>query len=101
MNETRYDPAEMVGWYDPRQLLETAQQVAISSIFGRYSDHRLLEALEPESGDWADLSVNESGQPRGELWLHYVADTGDGWSSTYAVAYWLAQPWDRLGSNPQ
>ena len=26
-----------------------------------------------------------------ELWLDYVADLGDGWNSTYAVAYQVSQ----------
>jgi hypothetical protein len=35
----------MVGWYDPHQLAQTAVHVAISTIFGRHSDHRLVEAM--------------------------------------------------------
>ena len=35
----------MVGWYDPRQLAQTGVEVAISTIFGRHSDQRLVEAM--------------------------------------------------------
>ena len=28
----------------------------------------------------------------GEFWMDFVADTGDGWNSTYAVASAVAQP---------
>ena len=86
------DRPKMVGWYDPLQLLRTARQVVISTIFGQYSDHRLMEALWPGTSDWYNLSEDDQKQPRREIWIDYVADTGDGWNSTYAVAYWLAQP---------
>jgi hypothetical protein len=32
------------------------------------------------------------GRSRDEIWIDYVADTGDGWDSTYTVAYYLTQP---------
>ena len=35
----------MVGWYAPGQLARTGVEVAISTIFGRHSDHRLVEAM--------------------------------------------------------
>ena len=31
-------------------------------------------------------------EDNGDFWFDYVADCGDGWDSTYAVAYALAQP---------
>jgi hypothetical protein len=40
---------KMVGWYAPTQLAKTGVEVAISTIFGRHSDHRLVEAM--ASGD--------------------------------------------------
>ena len=30
-------------------------------------------------------------RPRDEIWIDYVCDTGDGWNSTYAVAYTASQ----------
>lgn len=95
------DPAEMVGWYDPGQLAQTAVNVAISTIFGRNADYRATEALsipEPddEAGDVGAREPTSAGvydYSSGEtLWLDYVADTGDGWDSTYTVAYHAAQP---------
>jgi len=76
----------MVGWYDPRVLMHSAYQVAIANIFGRHSDTRLIEALASQPQTEFDYSAT------GEFWLDYVADTGDGWNSTYAVAETLAQP---------
>jgi hypothetical protein len=92
----------MVGWYDPRQLVRTASQVAISTIFGRHSDRRLVEALasgRPEIYDYtyhykddgAELCELDEARPRDEIWIDYVADLGEGWNSTYAVAYYLAE----------
>ena len=33
----------------------------------------------------------DSAQPRESIWIDYVGDVGDGWNSTYAVAYYLAE----------
>ena len=77
----------MVGWYDPRVLLHSAYQVAIANIFGRHSDTRLIEALASQPQAEFDYS-----QHTGDFWLDYVADIGDGWNSTYAIANALAEP---------
>jgi hypothetical protein len=92
----------MVGWYDPRQLARTAVDVAISTIFGRHSDYRVTEALVAPSEDdnvWEDdpdVAVDTHGiydySKKEQVWIDYIADTGDGWDSTYAVAYYAGQP---------
>jgi hypothetical protein len=96
---------KMVGWYDPRQLIRTGIDVAISTIFGRNSDFRLLEALASrEIEDYYDHSVEcdviglddtpqvvETDRQLSEVWLDYIADVGDGWDSTYCAAYNIAQ----------
>lgn len=84
-------PARMVGWYRPVQLARTGISVLTSTIFGRNADRRLLEALEAGPLDYFDYSVDDANLPRRELWLDYVADTGDGFDSTYAVASTLAR----------
>jgi hypothetical protein len=94
----------MVGWYDPHQLAQTAVQVAISTLFGRHSDHRLVEALaagemtEPfydytyhYHDDGQDRCERDDTRPRDSIWIDYVGDVGDGWNPTYAIAYYLAQ----------
>jgi hypothetical protein len=75
----------MVGWYDPMQLIHTGGDVAASTLFGRRADYRLLEALAAH-----DPPATVQCPPNGELWIDYVADVGDGWNSTYAVASTLA-----------
>jgi hypothetical protein len=91
----------MVGWYDPRQLARTAVKVATSTIFGRNADYRITEALvAPSQKD--DVFGDEAGDPPDDdgiydysranaMWLDYIADTGDGWDSTYSVAYHASQ----------
>ncbi|HXI61812.1 MAG TPA: metallophosphoesterase [Pyrinomonadaceae bacterium] len=93
------DCADMVGWYDPGQLAQTAVGVAISTIFGRNADYRVTESLAAISNDadgdkepepLVDGFFDYSGHD--DLWIDYVADTGDGWNSTYSVAYHISQP---------
>lgn len=98
------DPAPMVGWYDPGQLMQTAMRVMTSTMFGRNSDYRLMEALSPGSdqhydytgafqlGRNAHAERDKNEELRKEIWLDYVGDVGDGWDSTYALAYLFAQP---------
>ena len=77
----------MVGWYDPRVLAHSAYQVAIANIFGRHSDTRLIEALASQPQGEFNYSA-----PQGDFWFDYVADIGDGWNSTFAIADAIARP---------
>ena len=92
--------ARMVEWYNPMQLLRTAKKTVFSTIIGENADPRLVNA--PSSyGKFFDYSVllkrttvgefEETTDLRNEIWIDYVADVGDGWNPTYAVAYSLAQ----------
>jgi len=85
----------MVGWYDPPQLLRTAGQVVTSTIFGRHADYRLIEALYDDPDDLPDDDpthfIIDYSQHK-DFWLDYVADLGEGWNSTYAVAYHSSRP---------
>ncbi len=104
---------KMVGWYSPSQLLRTSTEVLISSILGRHADRRSIEAsnrppkyfdfsraphfTDPYSHtkheDHYNLAVKAFplAPDTKTLWIDYVSDLGDGWNSTYAVAYQLAQ----------
>jgi Calcineurin-like phosphoesterase len=93
----------MVGWYQPSQLIRTGIAVAISTIFGRHSDHRLVEAISTNGLEFYDYTCHydeddqgrcepDPSRPRQELWIDYVGDVGDGWHSTYAMASSLARP---------
>jgi Calcineurin-like phosphoesterase len=76
----------MVEWYDPKQLARTGASIFTSTIFGRNADQRLLEAHQAEAVEYFDYSVDDANVERRELWIDYVADAGDGFDSTYAVA---------------
>jgi hypothetical protein len=86
----------MVCWFDPGQLAATARQVVVSTLFGENADRRLLEALSSGPYQPVDFSTVTAGDgaavPREEITIDYLADTGDGWNSTYAVAYWITRP---------
>jgi hypothetical protein len=82
----------MVGWFDPKQLAVTAVDVAISTIFGRHADKRLIEAMTLGDDAPQPFVYPKRGQEGAEdFWLDYAADVGDGWNSTYAVAHYLAR----------
>lgn len=101
---------KMVSWYDPRQLLDTARKTFISKTIGENADPRLVAAstttkkifdyshelercgdyFAPHEKCGEDFRAVPN-RPREEIWIDYVADVGDGFNSTYAVAYYLAQ----------
>ena len=80
--------AKMVGWFDPPVLAQTAVHMATANVFGRHSDSRLVEALASQPQACFDYPAADSDG----LWLDYVADIGDGWNATYAIAEALARP---------
>jgi len=80
-----FEPKPMVRWFDPVILLDAALRVVLSSVFGAYADKRELQAaIEPPPHEYG------SGDD-GALWLDFVADLGDGFDSTYAVASLLGR----------
>ncbi|HEX4947222.1 MAG TPA: hypothetical protein VFZ34_11185 [Blastocatellia bacterium] len=95
--------AKMVGWYDPRQLMKTANEVLISTILGKHADRRLVQVVNPEKTQTYDYtkvfkvtSQQETAAAgemveREEIWVDYVSDLGDGFNPTYAIAFLLAQ----------
>lgn len=80
--------ADMVRWLHPAQLVRTGLDALVAAMFGARADHRLIEAVVRPQVPFFDYS--EEGDE--DFWLDYVADTGDGWNSTYAVARLLALP---------
>jgi hypothetical protein len=83
----------MVGWFDPGQLIQTAVRVAISTVFGQFADRReALASANPISDEALDPSFDFSQQAsESGFWFDYVADTGDGWNPTFAIARLLAE----------
>ncbi|WP_437290477.1 metallophosphoesterase [Sorangium sp. So ce406] len=85
----------MTCWYSPFQLARSALDMTVSRLMGARGDFRLLEAIAGPQPPF-DFAVR-SGAARDELWLDYVADTGDGFNPTYAIASVLARPALSLG----
>jgi hypothetical protein len=86
------DPQELgfvrrkeVPWLSPGLMLRTGIRTTLATIFGAYLDKRELQAALP------CRAYQQLGED-GELWLDYVADTGDGFDATYSIAYLLGQP---------
>jgi hypothetical protein len=91
---------QMVNWYDPRQLIDTARKTFISTTIGENADPRLVAAASTtrrifdytyELKKTPDDFAPDETKAREEIWIDYTADVGDGFNSTYAVAYNLAQ----------
>lgn len=86
----------MVHWFSPSVLLKVVQKVLASTLFGQYADRRLIHAALDVADDQTmrarsggDLGI--VGDREGAVWVDYVADLGDGFDSTYAIAYLLGQ----------
>lgn len=98
----------MTPWYDPMQLLDTALQVLVSGLFIHHADRRafytewdqdkvkplpIIQAGSNEAGSHAVIPAFDNK----EFWFDFVADTGDGGNSTYAVATQLLADEIRMG----
>lgn len=89
-----WDPAPMVGWYDPRQLLRTAIRIAQTSLFATNADVRLMQPLLERLAAPDELGpviYRPAPDLHGDAVIDYISDTGDGFGPTYAVAYWATQ----------
>ena len=97
------DLPKMVHWYRLRLLARVWVRTIISDVFGQYADQRLLQAATDKVDkdtllaryDFSDLSIGDPAQrlqtdSTGGVWVDYIADTGDGFESTYAMSYLLA-----------
>lgn len=98
---------EMVHWFNPTVLLQTAKRVIDSTQFGKYADRRLIHAaLDRPINRWTLLKECFGGKKgvcrrrkKPEVWVDYVADLGDGFNSTYAVAYLIGQQELKIGND--
>jgi hypothetical protein len=82
----------MVRWLSPQGLLATGTDVVLASLFGRFADKREFEGS-IKMGKRPPPSFDEGTKYDTEdFWIDYVADTGDGWRSTYGVAWALCRP---------
>ena len=94
---------KMVRWYDPRLLARVGIRTMVSNVFGQYADQRLIQAATDQGDskalkaryDYRDPTQTDPLQrvaldADGAFWIDYIADTGDGFESTYTMAYLMA-----------
>ncbi|MEH2609623.1 metallophosphoesterase [Bradyrhizobium sp. AZCC 1693] len=87
----------MAHWFNPILLFKLLVNVILSSIFGSYADRRLMiaaldtpnpQVLLDRAKAFKDTLAKGADDA---IWLDFVADLGDGFDSTYAVASLLAK----------
>jgi hypothetical protein len=83
--ELRFEPQPATRWFAPGTLTQTGMKVGVTSVFGSFLDKRELQSSRPDA-------VDRSLADRDELWVDYVADTGDGFAATATVARHVARP---------
>ncbi|WP_434032777.1 preprotein translocase subunit YajC [Cupriavidus sp. a3] len=79
-----YTQRTMVNWLSPLQLPFTAMRVAVAMAVGAFADQRMVQAALSTLNPNPPLPVPADEQ--GGVWVDYMADTGDGWDSTYSMA---------------
>lgn len=82
----------MTHWYTPKLALRTGFRAVLASIFGTFADRReALAATNPVTSSAFDPEMDFSAAAAEDgLWLDYIADTGDGYDATYAMARMLS-----------
>jgi len=83
----------MARWYDPGLLIKTGIRSMVSTAFGHFADKReaiaAANAIQPTPPDGEfDYAARHEG---GDFWFDFLADSGDGWNSTYAMARLAAE----------
>jgi hypothetical protein len=115
----RGDLPQMVDWFDPGLLAKVGVRTVISSTLGSYTDQRLMQAATDNAQDESELAnrYNYSGETikiadklvvteqlpaekDGAVWVDYIADLGDGFEATYAMAYLLAADELKVAGEP-
>jgi hypothetical protein len=103
LNDTKSYP-RMAHWFNPVLLLQLLNNVVVSSMFGQYADRRLmiaaLDTVPPEehAKRAEEFRMRLKPDEKGGSWIDWVADLGDGFDSTYAVASLLAQKELKIGN---
>ena len=77
----------MVNWLDFGQLLDAGLRAVVASTFGTFADSRLMQAALTARANNPPLPLDS----QDAIWVDYVADTGDGWNSTYSVAWSISR----------
>ncbi len=111
-SDRRYTPRLMARWLSPPQLLDAGLKELVAGLFEAFADRRdSLEArdnivlMHPSVEVAADATMGNGStplrarpllpdgterSPEAGFWIDYVADLGDGFSTTYSVAAEIA-----------
>ena len=104
---------KMTSWFRPDVLAKLLWRVIVSDLFGQYADRRLIVAAldtvsDQELVDRAQQFAPGKGNQEvwtlnpdldGAVWIDFVADLGDGFDATYAIASLLAQDTLTIGGH--
>jgi hypothetical protein len=96
------DLPQMVDWFDPELLAKVGVRSVLSATIGSYTDQRLIQAATDQATEdelKARYDYSDTGKPSerlkpdasGAVWVDYIADLGDGFEPTFAMAYMLAE----------
>src|SRR6266568_4541290 len=93
--EDRKTYPDMTHWFDPALLAKLLLNVIVSQTFGQYADRRLmvaaLDTVPPDEFQTRAEKHTFAKDAEGAVWIDFVADLGDGFDATYAVASLLAR----------
>jgi hypothetical protein len=103
----------MTSWFRPDVLAKLLWRVIVSDLFEQYADRRLIVAAldtvpDQELVERAQQFVPGKGNPeawtlepdsRGAIWVDFLADLGDGFDATYAIASLLSQETLKIGGH--
>lgn len=82
----------MTGWFNPGLLVQSGIREAVSTVFGRYADRREAIAASNAIAATPLDAMLDYRRHHGDFWFDYLADTGDGWNPTYAMARLISAP---------
>jgi hypothetical protein len=84
----------MADWFDPVLLVQTGIRAAISTVFGEMADRReAMAAANAIAAQPKDPSFLYAMDPATKaFWFDFMADTGDGWDPTFAMAQLVTEP---------
>ena len=89
---------EMVDWLGPGLLARTGLKAVVAATFGAFADKREVQAaLDPGrlKGSLYDADYSQES----EIVFDYVADTGDGFDSTYSLAWLVSRDKLQIGEH--